>query len=709
MRCLIGLGMLLAFTTDRPHCLAATASDPIAAIKPGEWYEVPNSQLKAVAAPESKFPWLRGGIGGITGCWAGGAFDSQRDRLYVGPGGGHGGYNGNEIYAFDLNDLKWHRLNDPDPVINGTEYTDLNVAPFAMHTYDGVEYLPPPVDRYTVIGGWGTPRTYALDPDKPTRWEVFPDHGTGRTGDICAYDPLGGLLWLSTPSTAGRLSQWDPIAHQWTLRSISSPDPSYYETADVDFKRRLMVSCGRGLLKTWRLAPIPARIDAEEIKTSGDTDVMRHPSPGFCYVPSIDKFVAWASGPDVYTLDLDSKRWTKHPPAPTNIMKPGPADQWGTFGRFRYVASRNVFVLCNAADQNVFIYRLTADQPNPIIGVEARVLKKKIDSDIPVAALAVQARYADGSRRDVTNEAYYFSADPAVARIDLHGRGVATGLASGTVRIRAAYSDPAYKRGFSAEASIAVNDILGEATLDSVQASFHQLTIPAGDSFALDSTGFYTRGNDRFSRRLTDQASWSSADPSRVSVAGGVVKALRGGEAVVITLTSHGKTDTVQVVVSEKPIIKRISFQVQDASPRAGWVAENGQKFSDARGFGWLGIEGLSQRDDRNSAKNLLLKRFINAPARQFEVRVPRGMYTVRIAMGDADYGATPFEDWTSLGAEKLIYYQGHANNLATRTVQAGDDGLVFTVKGPINYLIVAPVGIDMDKYADDGAPIPQR
>ena len=65
----------------------------------------------------------------------------------MGPGGGHGGYHGNEIYAFDLNDLKWHRLNDPDPVIPGTEYTDLNVAPFAIHTYDGVEYCPPQTGR----------------------------------------------------------------------------------------------------------------------------------------------------------------------------------------------------------------------------------------------------------------------------------------------------------------------------------------------------------------------------------------------------------------------------------------------------------------------------------------------------------------------------------------------------------------------------------
>ncbi|MGA2035703.1 MAG: hypothetical protein ABSG68_25930, partial [Thermoguttaceae bacterium] len=146
-------------------------------LKPGEWCEVPNSRLDAVAAPQAKFPWLTGssGIAGVVCCWCGGAFDSQRDQLYIGPGGGHNGYNGNEVYAFSLRDMKWRRLNDPYPIVKG-ESTDPKLAPFAMHTYDGVEYIPPPFDRYVVVGGWDTPDTYALDPDRPDRWEVYPGH-----------------------------------------------------------------------------------------------------------------------------------------------------------------------------------------------------------------------------------------------------------------------------------------------------------------------------------------------------------------------------------------------------------------------------------------------------------------------------------------------------------------------------------------------------
>ncbi len=685
----------------------AADADPLRQIKPGEWYEVPNSQLDAVAASEKQFPWLRGGIYGITACWAGGAFDSQRDRLYVGPGGGHAGYNGNEIYAFDLNDLKWHRLNDPDPVIPNTEYTDLDKAPFAMHTYDGVEYLPPPFDRYVVIGGWGTPRTYALDPDHPDHWEVYADHGTGRTGDICAYDPILNLLYLSTPTTAGKVSQWDPFTHLWTLRAKDSPDTSYYETADIDIKRRLMVSCGRGMLKTWSITPIPGPTAFQEVKTTGGDELIAHPSPGFCYAPLLDRFVAWGDGADVYTLDMDAKQWTKHPPAPTNTVIPGPRDQWGTFGRFRYVPSKNLFVLYNAVKQNVFIYRLTADQPNVITGVEVKAARPTIETDIPAKAIAVHAVYADGTRRDVTERAYFQSLDPAMAMCATHGAGVVTGLSTGNARIRATYTDPNFKRGFAAEATLQVKDIGAAATLDSLVADERQITIVAGDTFQLEATGSYSRGADHFTRRGRQEITWSSDAPETASVSNGLVKGIVAGKHAKITATCRGKSDAVEVNVVDAPLIKRIRFQVKDSPFRDGWSTDNGQPFTGARGYGWIKPTDLATRDDRMNSKNPLLQGFVLAKEMAFKVSVPAGRYQVRIAMGDNVYGAVPFELWTALGTEKLVYFEGQHNSIATRVVSAGEDGLVFTVKGQINYLIIAPVGIDLEKHADDGLPPP--
>ncbi len=675
-------------------------------LKPGEWYEVPNSRLDAVAASEKQFPWLRGGIGGITVCWAGGAFDSQRDRLYLGPGGGHAGYNGNEIYAFDLHEMKWHRLNDPDPVIPGTEYTKESVAPFAMHTYDAVEYLAPPTDRYVVVGGWGTQRTYALNPDRPDHWEVYPDHGTGRTGDLGAYDPLTGLYWLSTPITSGKLSQWDPFTHRWTLRLNDSPHASYYETADIDWKRHLLVSCGKGRLKTWKLREVPGSISFDEPKSTGDTQIMEYSSPGFCYVPQIDRFVAWADGPDVYTLDIDAMKWTRHGPAETNKVIPGPPTQWGTFGRFRYVPSMNVFVLYNDVKQNVFVYRLTDDRPNVITAVEAKLKRPSIEAHIPAAAISVEALYADGTRKNVTDQAWYFSFDPSLGQVNLRGGGVVCGLAPGSAHIRAVYTDPQFKRGYSAEVALPITEVGGAPVLDSFETSALKLTLVVGDSFQLNAIGSYIRGPDHFRRPMNELAAWSSGAPDIVSISKGLVRAIHAGGPVAIKASFGGKVSTTDITVTQTPVIRRINFQVKDNSPRTGWECDNGKLFTAERGFGWLDVKDMATRDDRTSAHNFLLASFASAREQQFKVKTPPGDYVVRVAMGDNDYGAIPFQDWVAAGDEKMLYYEGQRNSIATRSVRAGNNGLIFTVKGPINYLIIAPLGIDFGKYADD-APAP--
>ncbi len=702
LRIAAAFALLSAIVTHAEETPASGLAGAIERLGAGEWYEVPNSRLDAVAAPASKFPWLSGGIYGIIGCWAGGAFDSQRDRLYVGPGGGHAGYNGNEIYAFDLASMKWLRLNDPDPVIPGTEYTDLNVAPFAMHTYDGVDYCPPPVDRYVVIGGWKTPRTYALDPDQPGRWEVYADHGTGRTGDISAVDASTGLLWLSTPTTAGKLSQWDPLTHRWTLRLNSSPSPSYYETADIDYKRSLLAACGRGKVKTWRLTTIPERIQFSFLETTGDTEILDSSSPGFCYVPLIDKFVAWKKGADVYTLDMDAGKWTRIPPAATNTVTPGPPDQWGTFGRFRYVPSLNVFILCNAVNQNVFLYRLTAGRPNVITSVEARSDRRTIDAHLPARALSVYAIYRDGTRKEVTEQAAYFSLDPTIAETDVHGGGTIRGKAGGVARIRAVYTDPAFKRGFSSEVQLTVKDIIPEAALESISTDFPALTLVAGSSFPLHASASYRRGGDRFQVEAPAGVTWTADLPQTVSVTNGIVKALSEGGPATVTARLNGKSAATRVTVTNAPVIRRINFQVEETIDRPGWSADNGAPYSETRGFGWLGAGHLDSRDDRNSAHNLFLKSFVVAKAKLFKVNAPAGPCVVRVAMGDSDYGAVPFEEWTALGDHKLLYYEGQHNNIATQFVEASHDGLTFTVNGKINYLIVAPVGIDLDKQADD-------
>ena len=206
-------------------------------------------------------------------------------------------------------------------------------------------------------------------------------------------------------------------------------------------------------------------------------------------MPQIDKFVAWASGPDVYTLDIDRLRWTKHPPAATNHVSPGNAQQWGTFGRFRYIPSRNLFIVCNNVKKNVFLYRLNGDKPNPIVAVEAKAVRKSIERSIPAAAISVEAVYADGSRRDVTREANYLSLDPAIAEIESRGGGLVTGRAIGAAHFRAdVHRSGLQTRLFERSRD---RDRAGRAapTLDALHVSANRLTIVPGETFQLHAIG----------------------------------------------------------------------------------------------------------------------------------------------------------------------------------------------------------------------------
>ncbi|MCI0667930.1 MAG: hypothetical protein L0Y43_07730, partial [Methylococcaceae bacterium] len=75
--------------------------------------------------------------------------------------------------------------------------------------------------------------------------------------------------------------------------------------------------------------------------------------------PVIDKLVAWAGGTDVYTLDTTTWVWTQVPLAASNTVIPTAAQANGTYGRFRYIPSRNLYIAVNAVNQDVYFFKLS--------------------------------------------------------------------------------------------------------------------------------------------------------------------------------------------------------------------------------------------------------------------------------------------------------------------------------------------------------------
>jgi hypothetical protein len=178
---------------------------------------------------------------------------------------------------------------------------------------------------------------------------------------VSAYDPVTGHIFANGPASYNSLMEYDPTSNAWTQRGSNSV--SYGMVAAIDSKRRRMVAIGNGIAYMFPLTQ-SGTITRQTLNTTGATEIQSGADyPGFEYDPVSDRFVAWNGGPSVYTLNMDTLVWTKVAPATTNSVIPTNPPPAGTFGRFRYVPSKNVFIVVNDIDQNVFIYKLNETPP----------------------------------------------------------------------------------------------------------------------------------------------------------------------------------------------------------------------------------------------------------------------------------------------------------------------------------------------------------
>ncbi|NPD22557.1 fibronectin type III domain-containing protein [Corallococcus exiguus] len=675
--------------------IPAAPPDVFSALAAGHWYEFPASNLRASALSPSLYPWLGlgEGISGIMDDWSSGGFDTQRDRLYI-SGGGHNGYYGNEIYGFDLRTGAWVRLTDPDPVGSGQECPDRALGVnCAIHTYDGLEYLPPPFDRFLAIGWDGWPQT-ALNLDT-NRWENHPDLpqlGT-RTGANSAYDPNTRVVWYHAGSQA--LSFWDPVTGKWTIRG-EADQQGYYKNAVVDPRRKLYVEIGQGVTDTTAIDAlgkfVPKRV---RLATTGAREIEDGGNPGVDYDAVTDRIVAWKGGGDVYSLDLDTRVWTKHTALSTVV--PGPANMNGTYGRFRYVPSLNVFVVVNTVDTNVFVYRL---DPRP-----ARLLRR-IDvtaSTAPVEVgmggkLQVTAVFQDGTSVAATSEVTFSSLDPLVATVDAVGSFRA--LNPGRARLQASYTDPLTRRALVGALELEVVPMAGVVVLEALQVQPPPtLKVVRGRSAGIKAVGSFHRGTDIFTRDVTCEATWSSAAPAVATVAHGTVQGLSEG-----TTTLHAKVGTVEaqaaldVIPNATLELIALNFQPPGAPLVSGWAVADDSAFDAARGWGWQGAGGLQTRGDRNGTQDPRLASFVLTTGAKFRVQVPDGRYHVAASVGDNNFGAgLASVEFADTG---IAYGVGTGNTAGAGIVEAtAGQGLVFDVVGAINWLAVMRVnGLDFNE-----------
>lgn len=346
---------------------APLQAGPLEDLKPGHWYEAPNSAMSQVVP--KPVPAGNSGPLSVIRAVSGGAYDSKRD-LFIVWGGGDTAYGGNEVYAFDVKSLKWTRLTDPSKDVGGIPSSGYypDGKPRSRHTYDMLEYIPPPVDLFCSLGAANLYPTRAtllgntdcLDIDTG-KWKRMRNSLSYGNGGLTAYDPVTKRVYVHGVMNSGFLVSFDAMKNQWHVHGRKGIEDGFVAeklNAAIDPRRRLFVAVGVGKVHVWKMNA-SGFVKATAIKTTGDKGIQDAKSPGFAYDPVIKKFVAWSGGSEVYILDVVKKHWTKRTAAKTNKINPGLPAIRGTFSRFRYIPSKNVYVVVNDIDANVFFYRLT--------------------------------------------------------------------------------------------------------------------------------------------------------------------------------------------------------------------------------------------------------------------------------------------------------------------------------------------------------------
>ncbi len=356
--------------------VSLVSADVLDNIQPGEWYVAPNSKLSSVQP--APLPTGASGFLAVMSAWSGGAYDTKRDRLIVW-GGGHTDYSGNELYAFDIATLKWIRVNAPSKDVSGNESSGIypDNTPRARHTYNYITYVPT-IDRFCSAGGTGLypsgqtndEITRCFDFEKAT-WEVKSVAPTANIGTLAAYDPVTKKVWSLAGGQSGLFASWDGSTDKWNKFKENGWTDYSYTPAIGQGK---MVLCGGGKVSLLDIHQPDAPIT--EMTTTGADQMVAENSPGFVYDSKANLFIGWDGGKDLYALDLGKATWTKVALASTNLVTPSAAQKNGTFGRFQYIPSRDLFIGVNSVDDNVYFFRLPANLKGSSLGIRSRSLNK---------------------------------------------------------------------------------------------------------------------------------------------------------------------------------------------------------------------------------------------------------------------------------------------------------------------------------------------
>jgi hypothetical protein len=355
------------------YTLFSMAVDDIINMPVNTWLEVPNTHLRDVTPKSGEFSGIWGveGPSAVIDDWNGAAYDTKRHRLIC-TGGGHSGYYGNEVYAFDVPTLKWSRLNDPTENPSRNSDIQWDGTPRDRHTYNTPTYISHTDEMFLKGGPLMLGSSWLSEPHTWTfnfgnlEWTNNGNAGTppyAWSGSWAMYDPATKKIWYgegfnSNPSSRWGLYSFDLENKQWE-RSLAGYVGG--RTPCLDTKRGLIITTGN---------PVPVFTVRAGTVVKQTWTTQNHPGfsrhEGLDYDPVADRFVAWSGGA-VHILNPETKVWTSRNPGGS----PTP-NGTGTYRRFCYVPLVNAFISVNDVDKNVFFYKHTAGAGTTLMGRDVK-------------------------------------------------------------------------------------------------------------------------------------------------------------------------------------------------------------------------------------------------------------------------------------------------------------------------------------------------
>jgi len=320
-----------------PAIIAAQVTlDDIRNMPVNSWLSVPGTTLNSVdPCPTHDCSYT--GVEGVMGIhsYSGATLDTKRNRL-VCWGGGHNAYYGNEVYAFDIDEVKWYRLTNPSTNINisgaGTDpYPD--GQPSSRHMYNGQAYIAHADHLFSMSGvlaaedggcGTGGNNTWTFDCANNTWKNMQPPLPipAPEWDDMAVYDPASKKVFWGEDHIVGGTDLWglwsyDFNENRWTHLNANT---GYSKCIGIiDTKRNLLVIVGNAPYVNVHVYDIgSADFSTPQVwtTTGGDSFIAAY-FKGLSYDPVADRYVGVDGTNTIWSLNPDTKIWNSYHPTGT--------------------------------------------------------------------------------------------------------------------------------------------------------------------------------------------------------------------------------------------------------------------------------------------------------------------------------------------------------------------------------------------------------